>query len=50
MKTVSKVQKVSTLTLKCQHIWTIAKLLKNDDQVSTHGDNVFQLKEEGLKY
>ena len=37
-------------------MWTVAKLLKTDDQVSTHdfevsthGDSVYQLKEEGLK-
>ena len=34
---------------KCRHMWTIAKLLKTDDQMLTHGDSVFQLKTKDLK-
>ena len=44
------------MTFKCRHMDTKAKLLKTDDQISTHefdvlilGDSMYQLKEGGLK-
>ena len=42
------------MILKCRHIWIEDKSddqeSTNEIEVLTHGDNVLQLKNEGLKY
>ena len=37
------------MTLKCRHMETEAELRKIDDQVSTHGNSAYLLKEKDLK-